>query len=55
MTDLSGWKVHSPTLSIFAVKYMELMHMEVPRLGVQLELQAAGLRQSHSNAGSLTH
>ena len=27
-------------------------HMEVPRLGVESEAVATGLRQSHSNAGS---
>ena len=29
-----------------------LWHMEVPRLGVKLELQLAGLYHSHSNARS---
>ena len=27
-------------------------HMEVSRLGVELELKAAGLRHSHNNTGS---
>ena len=30
-------------------------HMEVPRLGVELELQPAGLRHSHSNTRSELH
>ena len=34
---------------------MHLWHMEVPRLGVELELTAAGLNHSHSNSGSELH
>ena len=32
-----------------------LKHMEVPRLGVKLELQLPGLHRSHSNEGSKPH
>ena len=32
-----------------------LWHMEVPRLGVKLELQLPAYTTAHSSAGSLTH
>ena len=32
-----------------------LWHMEVPRLGVKLELQLLAYTIAHGNAGSLTH
>ena len=38
----------------FLLKRPHLKYMEVPRLGVELELSAS-LCHSHSNAGSLTH
>ena len=38
--------VFLPFLGLF------LWHMEVPRLGVELELQTSVLHQNHSNAGS---
>ena len=31
-----------------------LQHIEVPRLGVELELQLPAYSRAHSNAGSLT-
>ena len=34
---------------------LHLRHVEVPRLGVQSELQAAGLHHSHSNVRSEPH
>ena len=32
-----------------------LLHMEVPRLGFELELQLLAYTTAHGNAGSLTH
>ena len=34
---------------------LNLWHMEVPRLGVQLELQLLAYTTGYSNAGSVTH
>ena len=34
---------------------LHLWQTEVPRLGVESELQLQALHHSHSNAGSLTH
>ena len=33
----------------------KVWHMEVPRLGVESELQLLAYVAAHSNAGSLTH
>jgi len=41
--------------SFLASLFLSFSHMEVPRLGVELELQLQAYTTAHGNAGSLTH
>ena len=45
----------SLSLSFFFFLGMALPHMEVPRLGVELELKLLAYTAAHGDAGSLTH
>ena len=40
---------------IFCFLGLHLWHMEVPRLGIELELQLLAYTTAHGNARSLTH
>ena len=40
---------------VFVILGLHLLHMEVPRLGVKLELQPLAYTTAHRNAGFLTH
>ena len=62
--SLTHWSLLVNFIFIFFILHLlfvylgaHLLHMEVPRLGVKLELQlpAYALPHSHSNARSLTH
>ena len=50
-----SWRDHFFCLLSFVFLGRQLRHMEVPRLGVQLELQLLAYATAHGNAGPLTH
>jgi len=57
--DSQGWYMEKSGESFFfffpCLLGMHLLHMEVPRLGVESELQLLTYTTAHSNAGILTH
>ena len=42
-------------LNVLVFLWPHLLHIEIPRLGVESELQLMAYTTAHGNAGSLTH